>query len=389
MLSRAPALDLTAVLFVTAITEWQVFETGENLSTHIDGPRWLTVPLPLLIALPLLWRRRRPLLVCALVMAGIAAQAVASGSTPTGLQIIVLFVLVPYSVAAYSERRAALAGLAVFLVGFSVYSVENDDIVSGRDGDLWAGAFFLVLAIGAWLAGSVVHGRRETAALAAQASALEREAQIATAQERSRIARELHDLVSHNLSVVVVQAAGARAQAGHSASDSATLEKIERSGRQALGEMRRLLGVLREDDDADPALAPQPGVDDLPTLVEGVRAAGMAVDLEIDQGCAGLPPAIDLSTFRIVQEALTNTLKHAGPRAHARISIRRESAAITIEVSDDGGRQPAPAGSATRGHGLVGMRERAALFGGELRAGPGPAGGFVVDARLPLAAERP
>jgi len=384
--SRAALLDLAVVLFVAAVTEWQVFDTREHISTHIAGPRWLTVPLPLLIALPLFWRRSRPLLVTTLVMAGIAAQAVASGDTPEGLQIILLWLIVPYSVAAYSERREALVGLAVILAAFTFYTVGNDDVVSGREGPIWAGAFFLVLTVGAWLAGMVVHGRREAAALAAQARALEGEAQIASAEERSRMARELHDIVSHNLSVVVVQAAGARAQADQRDSDPATLEKIERSGREALVEMRRLLGVLREDEGADPALAPRPGIEQLPTLAERVRAAGLGVELEIEGDCAQLPPAIDLSAYRIVQEALTNTLNHAGPETQVRVRVRREPEALTIEVADDGRGTPAAASAGPGGHGLVGMRERAALLGGELLAGPRPAGGFVVSARLPLAA---
>jgi signal transduction histidine kinase len=389
-LSRATLVDLALVLFITAVTEVAVFSTREEyFSTPIAGPRWLTVPLPLLIALPLLWRRRRVLLVTALVMAGIVAQAVVSGHTPEGLQIILIWVVVPYSVAAFGERREALIGLALVLAAFAVYSVQNDNIVSGREAPIWAGAFFLILTVGAWLAGMAVHGRREAAALAAQASALEREAEIASAEERSRIARELHDIVSHNLSVVVVQAAGARAQGDQRGSGSATLEKIERSGREALVEMRRLFGVLRGDDSADPALEPRPGMAQLPTLAERVRAAGLPVDLTIDGDCAGLPPAIDLSAYRMVQEALTNTLKHAGREAQARVRVSREPEALTIEVIDDGGgRAAGPASRAPMGHGLVGMRERAALFGGELRAGIRPAGGFFVSARLPLEAAR-
>ncbi|MEA2445364.1 MAG: hypothetical protein QOJ12_2656, partial [Thermoleophilales bacterium] len=210
-LSRTTLLDVALVLFITGVTEWGVFETHENVSTPIAGPRWLTVPLPLLIALPLLWRRRRPLLVAALVMTGFAAQAIASGHTPEGFQLILIWLIVPYSVAAYSDRRGALIGLAIVLAGFTIYAVQNDDIVSGRAGDLWSGAFFLVLALGAWLAGMMARSRRDAAALTAQAKAFEREAQFASSQERARMARELHDIVSHNLSVVVVQAAGARA----------------------------------------------------------------------------------------------------------------------------------------------------------------------------------
>jgi signal transduction histidine kinase len=383
-LSPTTALDLGMVVFVAAVTEWQVFDRRAHLSTHIAGPRWLTVALPLLIALPLLWRRRRPMLVCVLVMAGIVIQAVASGHTPEGLQIILIWVVVPYSVAVYSERRDALVGLGVLLAGFAVYAGENDDIVSGRAGDLWSGAFFLILAVGAWLAGVVVRGRREAIALAAQTAALEREAHIAGAQERARMARELHDIVSHNLSVVVVQAAGARAQADQGIGAPGTLEKIERSGREALVEMRRLLGVLREDDGTDSDLAPRPGLAQLPALAEGVRAAGMSVELEIGAGCAALAPAIDLSAYRIVQEALTNALKHAGPGARAQVHVQRDADALRIEVVDDGAGAPQTTALGNGGHGLVGMRERAALFGGELRAGARPEGGFVVDVRLPL-----
>jgi signal transduction histidine kinase len=191
------------------------------------------------------------------------------------------------------------------------------------------------------------------------------------------LARELHDIVSHNLSVVVVQAAGARAQGS---SDSATLEKIERSGRESLVEMRRLLGVLRRDGD-DASLMPQPGIAQLDSLADHVRAAGLAVTLAVDGDYRDIPAPIDHTAYRIVQEALTNTLKHAGP-AHATVTVRRAVAAVSIEVADDG---TGPAvNTSGSGHGLLGMRERAGLLGGELCAERGAAGGFVVSARLPL-----
>jgi signal transduction histidine kinase len=374
-LDPVTAFDVALVVFVAVVTEWGVFENREHMTTPIAGPRWLTVSLPLLLALPLLWRRTRPLLVTALVMGGIVAQAVASGDSPEGLQLIALWVVVPYSVAAYSDRRGALAGLAISLATFAVYAAENDDIASGTSGDLWSGAFFLVLAVGAWLAGMVVRERRE-------AAALEREAEAATLQERARMARELHDIVSHNLSVVVVQAAGARAQAG---GDESTLEKIERSGREALVEMRRLLGVLREDGTDKAALTPAPGIAQLPALVDGVRAAGLVVDLDVGEGCATLPPALDLSAYRIVQEALTNALKHAGAGAHARVALLRDEAGLTIAVVDDGAVNGHVPPSGPGGHGLAGMRERVDLLGGELHAAPRADGGFAVAARLPIA----
>jgi signal transduction histidine kinase len=373
--------DVALVVFIAVETWVNVFGPVSDPEVYVAGPRWLTVPLPLLIALPFLWRRSRPLLMTVLVVSGIALQGIVSGHTPEGYELIAIWIVMPYSVAAFSERRGALSGLAVILAGFAVYAATNDDITHGGAGEQWAGGFFLLVAVGAWLAGLVVRGRRESVVLAERARVLEEEAEAAGAQERARMARELHDIVSHNLSVVVVQAAGARAQAERGGGDQSTLEKIERSGREALVEMRRLLGVLREDDGADPALAPSPGLGQLPALADGIRAAGVAVELDV--ACGELPPALDLSAYRIVQEALTNTLKHAGPGAHARVVLRRDAEAVTIAVDDDGtGGTP----QRTGGHGLVGMRERVALLGGELRAGPGAAGGFAVRARLPLAA---
>jgi signal transduction histidine kinase len=384
-LNRTVALDAALVVFIAVLTEIAIVDHSDP-STHVAGPLWLTIPLPLLIALPLFWRRSLPLLVCSLVLAGIVAQSVASGHSPEGFQLILLWVVVPYSVAAYSDRRGALSGLGLILAAFAVYALENDDIMSGRAGDVWAGAFFLILAVGAWLAGMVVHGRRDAAALSARAEALEREAQLATAEERARVARDLHDIVSHNLSVVVVQAAGARARAETREVDPGTLEKIERSGREALAEMRRLLGVMREEQGAhDAALQPNPGLAELPALIERVRGAGLGVDLRMEARGNGIPPAIDLSAYRIIQEALTNTLKHAGVDAHVRVVVRRDGDALVVEVADDGGAGPIDSVvSDDGGHGLVGMRERAVLLGGELAAGPRPGGGFIVTARLPL-----
>jgi signal transduction histidine kinase len=385
-LSRSRAvvlLDAAIVAFVLGAWEWQVFSATEHLGTHVAGPRWLTVPLGLMVAAPLLWRRRAPLVSCSLVMAGIVIQALSSGDSPEGLELIALWAVAPFSVAAYGDRRSALLGGAAVLTAFAVYAATNADITSGRAADAWAGAFFLILAVGSWLAGSAVHARRERASLQARASNAEREASVAVDEERARIARELHDIIAHNLSVVVLQAAGARARTAD-AGDSSTLEKIEHSGREALVEMRRLLGVLRRDDAADAAsLSPSPGIEELRPLADRLRDAGLAVELTLDGDRSTLPPALELSAYRIVQEALTNTLKHAGPEAHVAVRVARESDAVTVEVADDGARRPAPLSQAP-GHGLIGMRERVALFGGEVHAGPRPEGGFSVRARLPL-----
>jgi signal transduction histidine kinase len=189
----------------------------------------------------------------------------------------------------------------------------------------------------------------------------------------------MHDVVAHHLSVVVLQAAGARASGSPSLG---TLEKIEHSGRLALAETRQLLDVLRGSD-GDLELAPQPGIAALPALVASLREAGLPVSLDVDSERPPLPATVDVSTYRIVQEALTNTLKHAGP-ASARVKIECSDDAVAIEVRDDG--TGTAGGRSTAGHGLIGMRERVALLGGELRAGPEPDGGFAVRARLPLGA---
>ena len=229
-----------------------------------------------------------------------------------------------------------------------------------------------------WLAGVLVRARRQTASLAARNAALQHQAEQAAAAERVRIARELHDIVAHHLSVVVLQAAGARAS-GKAA--EAALEKIEISGRQALAETRRLLGVLRESSEQT-GLAPQPGVGELDVLADSVRAAGLPVNLVIKGEPAALPAAVDVSVYRIVQEALTNVLKHAGP-ARADVTIGCADEEVTIEITDDGTGDPRD-GTRASGHGLAGMHERVAIFGGELHAGPRPGGGFAVRARLPL-----
>lgn len=209
----------------------------------------------------------------------------------------------------------------------------------------------------------------------------EQRTQLAVADERSRIAREMHDVVAHSLSVIIAQADGGRFVASqHPEKAADVLETIGSTGRAALADMRSLLGVLRGDEDT--SFGPQPGLDALDDLVARVDAAGLRVSLERDGDLAGVPQAVSMSSFRLVQEALTNVMKHAGPAASARVKVRRTHAGLTIDVLDDGrGHDPSSDG---QGHGLTGMRERVAVFGGELDAGPLPDGGFRVGARIPL-----
>jgi signal transduction histidine kinase len=382
--TRALALDLSLGLIgvvLAAVAVW----SANVISTPFAGSAWLKVIWPVLVGAPLVLRRRAPLLGWAIIWAGISLQAVITGNSPEGLELMFVLGVGSYSVAAYSTLRRALAGLAITAAGGTIYGLANHDIMSGNTGNLWSAAFFATAVMAAWLAGVFVRGRREAAVQAARTAAAERQAEQAAADERARMARELHDIVGHNLSVVVLQAAGAQAAGSL---DAGTLEKIERSGRQALVEMRRLLGVLRQPSDQPgvPGLSPQPGIAQLAALAEGVRGAGLPVRLVIDGDPAQLPAAVDISAYRIVQEALTNVLKHAGT-AHAEVTVSCGTDAVQIEVTDDGA--GAPAGELGGGHGLAGMRERVALFGGELAAGPRPAGGFTVRARLPLGGQPP
>jgi signal transduction histidine kinase len=277
-----------------------------------------------------------------------------------------------YALGAHETFRRAAAGLAGTVPAIAVIDLAGVGL----------GMAVAPLA-GFWLAGVLVRARRQHAALAGRNTELERQAEQARAAERARIARELHDIVAHHLSVIVLQAAGARAS-GRPA--GAALAKIEDSGRQALSETRLLLGVLREAGE-DAELGPQPGIGELDGLAASVRAAGLPVHLAISGDHAGLPAAVGVSVYRIVQEALTNVLKHSGA-ARADVAIGCAGEGVTIEVTDDGSGRPAgpaPAG----GHGLTGMRERVAIFGGELCAGPRSGGGFAVRARLPLEDRRP
>ena len=360
--------------------------------TPITGPWWLRALLPLLLGAPLLLRRRAPLLMWAAIWAGLALALTLNRPLnpdfgpypPTPEPFTFVLLAAAYSLGAHASPRRAAAGLLVAVpVVVEIGQHGELGLLFGSQGGS-ANVSLTLLQLAAFcLAGVLVRARRQAVSMAARSAALQRQAEQATAAERARIAREMHDIVAHHLSVIVLQAAGARAS-GRPA--EATLEKIENSARQALGETRRLLGVVR-DPAGETGLAPQPGVGDLDALAASVRAAGLPVNLVIDGDPAPLPATVDVSVYRIVQEALTNVLKHAGP-ARADVTIGCGQDAVTIEVTDDGTAESMPE-ALVGGHGLAGMRERAAVFGGELAAGPRPGGGYVVRARLPLGAGLP
>ena len=352
------AATAIAGVTLTALAAW----APRGLTgTAIVGPRWLLVLLPMFMGAPLAFRRRAPILMWIALLAVVAVQYGITGHPPQGLEWFVP-IAGAYSLGAHANLRRAAVGLGLG-VAMTLAARSGLSIIP------------LLVSCGV---GVFVQARNRATSLVGQNAVLQRQAEQATSEERARIARELHDIVAHHLSVIVLQAAGARAS-GNAA--DAALAKIENSGRQALVETRRLLGVLREP--SEPAgLAPQPGIDELDALVASVRAAGLPVKLVISGDHAAVPAAVDVSVYRIVQEALTNVLKHAGHTC-ADVTIDCDNEAITIEISDDGTTKSSQLTRAD-GHGLAGMRERVAIFGGDFRAGPRPSGGFAVQARLPL-----
>ena len=319
----------------------------------------------------LAWRRRAPLTVATIVSA-VAAAAALAGYWP---EFVLLLWIALYSAAAYVERDrlirfllpvALLTAVAVGIGERTERGLDEATILSD-----------LVFTFGVPLVlGRMTFNRRRR---------IVREREIATSEavaaERATIARELHDVVAHHMSVMVVQAGAARTVgASDPAGAAEALRQIEVSGRTGLAEMRRLLEVLKADGDRN-GRSPQPGLVRLDELLDSMRAAGLRVEAVIEGSPRPMPPGVDLSAYRIVQESLTNVLRHAGG-ASARVVVRYEPDAVELEIADDGpGSHEDP--DAIGGQGLVGMRERAQLFGGQLDAGPRPGGGFLVRARLP------
>ena len=326
------------------------------------------------------WRRSSPL---AAIAAGMAAYGLLATVDVDGNDLFVvsaaLMVLV-YSVAMWARRREALTGLALALLAASA-------VVYG-EGDKPIGDYVYVgaLVAAAWGLGRAMRARLvQVAALTAHTTRIEvlreHEAAAAVAEERRRIARELHDIVSHGLSVMVVQAAAAE-PAVDDAPDAAksALQSIQDVGRDAQTEMTRMLGVLREDDCAG-ALAPMPAADDIATLVERTRATGLPVDLTVVGDARPLPAGVGLTAYRIVQEALTNVRRHAGDAA-TDVELAYTPCSLRVTVANRPG-TPGPASHPGPGMGLLGMRERAAMCGGTIWTGPRDDGSFVVIADLP------
>jgi signal transduction histidine kinase len=368
-LSRLDPLKADVVLacLLLVAAELQIWLT-ESAGTHTVVAALVAPPVTATVAI----RRLRPALAGVGAQAAIAlAFALWSDTQIFGTSIAWFCAL--YALTVWTTPRQFVAG-AAFVV------ITDVAAAAGSSGTLDRSVPFGVVTLAVMLLVRRVIGDRERRAALAER---ERDlvAREAVVEERARIARELHDAIAHNVSMMVVQAgAERRVLKSEEGLTREVLETIEQIGRGALTEMRRLVGMLRAD--ADDPLAPQPGLSDLPTLVARVRAAGLPVDLDVHGERRDLPIGIELSAYRIVQEALTNALKHAGDTS-ARVRVRYGRDSLELEIEDDGGGgSSTPVGGG--GHGLVGMRERVALYGGRFDAGARPSGGFAIRVLLPI-----
>jgi signal transduction histidine kinase len=357
-------------------------------------------PVPFLLVqtgltLPLVWRRRAPMAVFCCVAAAAFGQWLADIRTPTDMALLVAL----YTVAAYCHRRRLLAAFAVLEAGIVLATVSW----SLHDRGVGTFVSLSAMAVTAAAFGGTMRSRRDHLAfLEDRAVRLERErdqgARLAVADERARIAREMHDIVTHNLSVMVALADGAVFAQRRSPEQAATaMRQVSATGRQAITDMRRFLGVLRADE-PDALRHPMPGIAQLESLIDQVRAAGLPTVLSVAGDPGPVPAAAQLTVYRLVQEALTNTLKHAPAGAGAQVRIGCSPETLTVSVTDDGAGRPVPGAAhpgpgapsgpgvtaRSAGHGIPGMRERAAAYGGSLIAGPLPDGGWRVAAVLAL-----
>ncbi|MFC5903176.1 sensor histidine kinase [Streptomyces zhihengii] len=373
-------LHLTGLLVLAALVDasggWKSIAFDPDVSGR------LVVAMSLAFSVPLMWRRTRPLTVLGVLL----AAALVNAWTGAHLQAAYLQLVVVFNIALRLPLRTLMWACAAVLVPVAVGATRYP--VGSWDQQFVPHLYGIALVA---LLGLVVRSRRDwTASLVERARRLEverdQQARLATAAERARIAREMHDIIGHNLSVITGLAdGGAYAAATHPARAAQALEAIGTTSRQALTELRRVLDVMRDDAPPIAELAPQPALTDLGPLVEGVRAAGLPVSLTVDGDPGTQPAGRQLAVYRVVQEALTNTLKHGGPEAAATVAVSyADNGTVTAEITDTGSPQSSPAGTGP-GRGLTGMRERTALYDGTLEAGPRrtPPGGWRVRLRLP------
>lgn len=376
-MDRASAVKVVDVLVVLLLAASGVAQVWTGAPGELQGGPPVHSALVLLITLPLLVRRRQPLLVCITVWGASWLQYELGGGLG---QPFFAGVLALYAVGAHAGYPETVLGAGA--VGASILAIDGPRLAAGDPVDEVIPVWFLLG--GVWAFGRWMRRRRaEAVSLTERAEKAEQDreeqARQAVADERARIARELHDLVAHSMGVIVIQSQGAQRMIDKEPHAALTaLKAIESTGRNGLAEMRRLLGLLTESYSGNDA-SPQPRLERLDHLVDQVRSAGLPVDFLIEGSARPLPPGVELSAYRIVQEALTNTLKHAGP-ASARVTVRYLSESVEVEVTDSGA---GPVTSHPPGHGLVGMKERVALYGGTLETGASEQGGYRVLARIP------
>ncbi len=345
-------------------------------ATHRQGPHWAEALGYGIGALLLVARRLYPLEVFA-GMVGVYAVEFAIFGSPEGFGVAVPPMVAAYSVARWERRRPAWWGLVLIVVlgvVWIMFDPESTTTTSRIQQLVWSSPWVI-----AWLLGALLRGRAQTA----EQRRLHREERAvrAVSEERNRIARELHDVIGHSVSIMTVQTSAVRRRLREDqVLEREALETVESTGRQALAEMRRMVGVLREDGTAEDR-EPAPGLTQLSRLVEQFRSAGLTVDVSVTGDAQPLAPGLDLTAYRLVQEGLTNSLRHAVSPSRAEVRIGYSPDCLELLIRDDGRPLAAPAEA---GHGLLGLRERVTVYGGDLVARPLPQGGFELLATLPL-----
>jgi signal transduction histidine kinase len=377
------------LVVAAAVAVLSVFEVASTSAEPLPGERvadGFAYALVIAGSVSLVWRRKRPIAVLVIVTAALVTfwlRGHAALLSVLGLPAL-------YAVAAHAERRRR-AWWALGVTCICLLAMASVSVLDRPDGFAYLeGLSIAAFLVGAVAAGLIIRNRErifvdtERRAAAAEADRLA-EAERAVARERSRIAREMHDVVAHSMSVVAVQAAAGR-EIVHVNPDKAAevFARIETVGRESLTELRRMLGVLRDSGDHDASLSPQPGIADIAAAVAQSTATGVATELVIEGQQKPLAPGIELTAFRIVQEALTNVRKHAGASASATVRMSYEAHDLTLEVTDDGRGAATSLSGIGTGHGLIGMRERVEIYGGHFASGPRRGGGYAVHVVLPI-----
>jgi signal transduction histidine kinase len=376
MTRRAWALDGAIGVAVAVLGVLEAY-VGLN-ATHRQGPHWAEALVYVVTGLLLVLRRTRPVEMQVAILLAMTVEFSVFGS-PEGNGVALPMVIGAYSTGRWERRRPSWWGLVLVVAMWLAWTLL--DPVNSRWADRAAALVWLSPGVIAWLAGALVRSQAQN--LEQRRTAREQRAARAVAEERNRIARELHDVIGHSVSVMTVQASAVRRRlTDGQAPEREALESVERVGREALQEMRRMVGVLR-DDGAPADREPPPGLAQVDGLIAKVRAAGLPVELTVSGDPRPLPGGLDLTAYRLLQEGLTNTLRHAAGPGLAEVGITFGENALELSVRDDG--KATDAGSEA-GNGLLGMRERVAVYGGELVARPRLGGGFELLATLPLGA---